>query len=87
MQKDDLEWKDKVARLNFKNMSLHARAMQNAGFEDELMTDTLRKSDGVITTLSKTADNKLKEGKKPVVALIGRSLPVYGVGVSLSVGT
>lgn len=34
------------------------------------MADTLRKSPGVITTLSKTADNKLKEAKKPVVAII-----------------
>lgn len=93
-------------------MSLHARAMQNAGIvehnikcyalsaddqhaefrkylpirdfsrektdeektryiklEDHLMADTLRKSPGVITALSKTADNRLKEAKKPVLAI------------------
>lgn len=38
--------------------------------EDQVMADPLRKSPGVITTLSKTADNKLKEAKKPVLALI-----------------
>ena len=31
LQKNDLEWKGKLARPNFKHMSLHARAMQNAG--------------------------------------------------------
>ena len=38
--------------------------------EDQLMIDTLRKSKGVITTLSKTGDNKLNKAKKPVVAVI-----------------
>lgn len=38
--------------------------------EDQLMADPLRKSPGVITTLSKTADNKLKEAKKPVLAIL-----------------
>ena len=113
LQKHDLEWKGKLARPNFKDISLHARAMQNAGLvqhelkcfapttedphaefrqclsnrdltrgksedertryhrlEDELMADTLRKSGGVITTLSKTADNKLKQAKKPVIAIV-----------------
>ena len=38
--------------------------------EEHLMIDTLHKTCGIITTLSKTADNKLKKGKKPVVAII-----------------
>ena len=38
--------------------------------EEILMFDTLRKSCGVITTLSKTADNKLKHAKSPIVAII-----------------
>lgn len=38
--------------------------------EDNLMVDTIRKTCGLITTLSKTADNKLREAKKPVVAII-----------------
>ena len=38
--------------------------------EDQLMIDTMRKSSGIITTLSKTADNKLKSAKKPVIAII-----------------
>ena len=38
--------------------------------EDRLMIDTIRKSSGVITTMSKTADNKLKNAKKPVIAII-----------------
>ena len=113
IQENDLEWKGKLARPNFKNMSLHARAMQNAGLvphdlkcfaippddphaefrrclrnrdhgrdkseeekenykrcEDELMVDTIRKGGCVVTTLSKAADNKLRQAKKPVVAFI-----------------
>ena len=38
--------------------------------EDNLMVDTIRKTCGLITTLSKTADNKMREAKKPVVAII-----------------
>ena len=38
--------------------------------EDNLMVDTIRKTCGLVTTLSKTADNKLREAKKPVVAII-----------------
>ena len=34
------------------------------------MFNTLRKSYGVITTLSKTADNKLKRAKSPIVTII-----------------
>lgn len=38
--------------------------------EDKLMTETIAKSCGLITTLSKSADNKIKAAKKPVVAVI-----------------
>ena len=131
LQANDLEWKGKRARLNFKHMSLHARAMQNAGLvqyelkcfattaddlhaefcrclgdrdytrektdeekthyeklEDGLMADTLRKSGGVITTLSKTADNKLKEGRKEACCRSDRrSLPAHGIGMPFGIST
>ena len=38
--------------------------------EDQSMIDTLRKSCGIITTLSKTVDNKLKSANKPLIAVI-----------------
>ena len=38
--------------------------------EDNLMIDTIRKTCGLITILFKIADNKLREVKKPVVAII-----------------
>ena len=38
--------------------------------EEVLMIDTLRKTCGVVTTLSKAADNKLKKARKPVVAVV-----------------
>ena len=130
LQKGNLEWKGKLARPTYKNMSLHARATQNAGLveqnlkcfakttddphydfreclkarfyardktdeekahykriEDDLMADPLRKSGGVITTLSQTTDNKLKERKKLIIALIGRCLSVYGIAISFGMGT
>ena len=47
--------------------------------EDNLMVDTIRKTCGLVTTLSKTADNKLREAKKPVVAIIDSGDP-FGLG-------
>ena len=41
--------------------------------EEQLMIDTLRKTYGAITTLSKTADNKLKKARKPLVAVIDKA--------------
>ena len=38
--------------------------------EDKLMTETIAKSCDLITTLSKSVDNKIKAPKKPVVAII-----------------
>lgn len=114
LQNNDDEWKGrKLQRPNSKSMSLHYRAMQNAGLikhiipcfapdehdihkdfrtllsnrdfakdkseeekkayklaEDKLMKDTISKSATLITTLSKTADNKMNRVKKPVIAIV-----------------
>ena len=41
--------------------------------EDNLMIDTIRKICELITTLFKIANNKLREVKKPVVAIIDKA--------------
>ena len=48
--------------------------------QDQLMIDTPRKSSGIVITLSKTVDNKFKNAKKLVVAIIDEACHLYRVG-------
>lgn len=55
--------------------------------EDKPMTETIANSCGLITTLSKSADNKIKALKKPAVAIINECAWSMELETLFSVGS
>ena len=69
---DDIhaEFRDSLKNRVFSRGKSEEEITRYKVLEDQLMIDTFRKSTGIITTLSKTSDNRLKSAKNPVVAII-----------------